>query len=113
MTNIKENFRFLFRLAWTESKVMQAQLLRLFCSGSIVVTFDVNGAIEDMDAAVTSILTQLQNGFSVTINGNEYPSQKHLRIDGEDKWEDNVDVRKDASLKPSLHNFVFLLLEMI
>ena len=38
------------------------------------MTFDVNGAIEDMDAAVTAILSQLQNGLTVTINGNEYPS---------------------------------------
>ena len=72
-----------------------------FSLGSIVVTFDVNGAIEDMDAAVTAILTQLQNGLTVMINGNEYPSQNHLRIDGEDKWEDNVDVRKVKSRSES------------
>ena len=63
------------------------------------MTFDVNGAIEDMDAAVTAILTQLQIGLTVTINGNEYPSQKYLKINGENKWEDKVDVRKTANSK--------------
>ena len=61
-------------------------------SGSIVVTFDMTGGSTDIDPAIKLILTELHNGLSVTVGGTTYKVDNHLKVDGQNKWEDKVEV---------------------
>ena len=67
-------------------------------SGSIVITLDMTGGLEDIDPAVKAILTELQNGLTVTVGGITYKADNHLKVDGQDKWEDKVEVNSFTKL---------------